>query len=149
MKSVHEFFVMSLLVATIVSCKDREENPVAPVIEYKSISATEVEQFANTVSITFAYEDFQGDLGEQDPDDYSLSIKDSRLANADWFHVPPMTPEMQELHIKGEYSVELPPLFLLGNGAQESASFSLQLTDRAGNRSNTIVTPVVLIVDSL
>ncbi|MDZ4821964.1 MAG: hypothetical protein SH856_00720 [Flavobacteriales bacterium] len=133
----------------ILACKKKEEDPAAPVIEFKSISANEVEQFNNTVSITFSYEDFQGDLGEQDPDDYSLSVKDSRLENADWFHVPPMTPDMQELHIKGEYSLELPALFLLGNGSQEAAKFTLQLTDRAGNKSNTIVSPEVLVVDSL
>lgn len=134
----------------ITSCKkDSDEKPTAPVIEFKSISAGTVEQFNNSVQITLSYEDYQGDLGRQDPDDYSLRILDARLANYDWYHIPPMTPDNQELHIKGNYVVTLDPLFLMGSGTQESTSFTLQLQDNAGNWSNTITTPVVLVVDSL
>jgi len=140
---------IGLLSICTFSCKKKEEIPTNPVISFKSISASEVEQFNNHVVIQFEYEDWQGDLGEPDPDAYSLSVKDSRLSAPDWFHIPPMTPDLQELHIKGIYSVELPPLFLLGNGSQETTVLSLQLTDRAGNISNLITTPIVLIVDSL
>jgi hypothetical protein len=51
--------------------------------------------------------------------------------------------------IKGNYVVTLDPLFLMGSGTQESTSFTIQLQDNAGNWSNTITTPVVLVVDSL
>ena len=138
-----------LLIVAFASCKKEEEVPIAPTIQFVSINATEVEQFDNNVSITFNFEDWQGDLGEPDPDAYSLSVKDSRLVNADWYHIPPMTPELQELHIKGAYTVNLTSLFLLGNGSQESVHFTLQLHDRAGNLSNEIMTPEVLVVDSL
>jgi hypothetical protein len=37
----------------------------------------------------------------------------------------------------------------MGSGTQESTSFTIQLQDNAGNWSNTITTPVVLVVDSL
>lgn len=130
-------------------CKKEEENPSAPVITFKNISSSNVEQFNNNITVTFEYEDWQGDLGEMDPDDYSLSVKDSRLPEADWFHIPPMTPDMQQLHIKGTYQVTLTPLFLLGNGSQETTELTVQITDRAGNLSNQITTPEVLIVDSL
>jgi len=60
-----------------------------------------VEEFQNNIVITFSYEDYQGDLGEMDADAYSVRIKDNRLSDYDWYHIPPMTPEMQELHIKG------------------------------------------------
>jgi hypothetical protein len=130
------------------SCKkDESADPVAPVIAFKSISQTEVDEFTNSISITFSFEDFQGDIGFTDNDQLSLKVKDSRLDTEDWFHVPPMTPDLQELHIKGEYSVELNPLFLLGNGAHETTSFTIQLVDRKGNWSNQIVSPDVLIND--
>lgn len=130
-------------------CKKDDDSPVAPVITFQSISVINVEQFNNNPIIKFAYEDFQGDLGEIDPDNYSLRVKDSRLSDYDWYHIPPMTPDLKELHIKGVYSLELPALFLLGSGTQESTSLTIQIRDRAGNWSNIISTPNVLVVDSL
>ncbi len=144
----HKLFIISLLLL-IFSCKKKEDNPVAPVIEFKNISGTEVEQFNNNLQINLTYEDYQGDLGNADPDVLTLRVKDSRLSDYDWYHVPPMTPNNEELHIKGSYSIELDPLFLMGNGTQEQTSFSVEIRDRAGNWSNAIRTPNVLIVDSL
>ena len=141
------FFLALLLLCS--ACKKEEEVPTAPVLTYKSISETEVEQFNNSITVSFEYEDHQGDLGESDPDMYSLRVRDARLPGDDWFHIPPMTPDNKELHIKGIYNLELDPLFILGNGAQEQTSFEIQVKDRAGNWSNTVKTPNVLIVDSL
>lgn len=134
-----------MLSVVLVGCKKKDEKPEPPTITFKSISHDNVEQFNNTVSITFSYEDYQGDLGETDPDAYSVRVKDDRLADYDWYHVPPMTPELKELHIKGDYALELSPLFILGNGSEEQTHFSIQIKDRAGNWSNTITTPVVII----
>ena len=131
------------------ACKKKEEHPEAPVITFKSMSASTVEQFNNSIVISFSYEDFQGDLGQQDPDDYSLRVKDARLPDYDWYHLPPMTPDMAELHIKGDYALELDPLFILGNGTEESTHFSIEVRDRKGNWSNIVETPNVLVVDSI
>lgn len=133
----------------VAGCKKKDDDPRAPVLEFKSISASTVEQFNNNLLITIQYEDVQGDIGTADPDDYSLRIKDSRLSDFDWYHLPPMTPDNQSLHIKGSYSIELDPLFLMGTGMQELTSFSIEVRDREGNWSNVVKTPNVLIVDSL
>lgn len=127
------------------SCKKEEEDPIAPVLEFKSISSTSVVQFDNEIVVTFGFEDYQGDLGHQDPDVVSLRVKDARLDEADMYHIPPMTPEQQELHITGTYSVNLNHVFLLGNGESETTKFTIQIQDRAGNWSNEVVTPVVTI----
>ena len=148
---MRKLLIISLLASiTFSGCrKDDEEINVFPVIEFVSISDTEVVEFDNEVAITFSYIDEDGDLGYQDPDTYSLRVKDSRLENFDWYHIPPMTPDMQELSISGEYTVFLNPLFLLGNGVQETTTITLQLQDRAGNWSNQIISPEILINDSL
>jgi hypothetical protein len=146
---MRKILLIALCLPLVWSCKKEDEaDSAAPVIAFKAISHTEVEEFTNNISITFAFEDFQGDIGYSDNDQLSLRVKDSRLEAEDWYHVPPMTPNLQELHIKGEYSVELNPLFLLGNGAHETTTFTLQLKDREGNWSNQIVTPDVLINDT-
>ncbi len=141
-------FVISVITIGM-GCKKDEADPVAPIITFDSISATTVEQFNNTIQIGILYEDYQGDLGRQDPDDYSLRVRDARLSDYDWYHIPPMTPNDQELHIKGKYLLELDPLFLMGTGTQESTTITIQVQDRAGNWSNSIVTPVVLVLDSI
>lgn len=145
-----KWMMMIAAFVAIASCKKNDdEKPAPPVIAFTNISATTVEQFNNSIQINFTYEDYQGDLGRQDPDDYSLRVLDARLGDYDWYHIPPMTPDEQELHIKGTYLLTIDPIFILGLSAQESTTFSLQLQDRAGNWSNIIETPVVLVVDSL
>lgn len=133
----------------LAACKKEEEINEVPEITFDSISATSVVEFDNNISITLAYKDENGDIGYQDPDTYSLRVKDSRLAEYDWYHIPPLTPEMEELNIEGTFTVELNSLFLLGNSTQETTTFTLQLKDRSGNWSNQVVSPVVMIVDSL
>lgn len=140
-----KLFAFIIIAAIAVGCKKDEEDPVAPVIVYSGISTTSVQQFDNEITVSFTYEDYQGDLGHQDPDVVSLRVKDARLSDADMYHVPPMTPDLEELHIKGTYSVRLNTLFLLGNGASESTKFYIQIQDRAGNWSNEIITPEVVI----
>ncbi|MCC6599372.1 MAG: hypothetical protein IT223_01710 [Crocinitomicaceae bacterium] len=129
----------------LLSCKKEEDLPVVPQITYRSISSTNIQSFNNEIEIGFSYEDFQGDLGNSDPDIFSLRIKDDRLSDYDWYHIPPMAPGTTPLHIKGTYSIVLKPLFLMGNGGNEATRFTLQIKDRAGNWSNQITTPVVTI----
>jgi hypothetical protein len=129
-----------------IGCKKDQEDPLAPKIEFVSISETEVVSFNNEVYITIRYEDQQGDLGNEDPDILSLRVKDARLADPDLYHVPPMTPNGEALNIKGEYRVKLNTLFLLGTGSLETTSFQLQIRDRAGNWSNTIETTSINII---
>jgi hypothetical protein len=141
--------ILFLLTGMFFSCKKEEEKPAAPIITFKSISATTAEEFNNSLKIQIDYEDFQGDLGESDPDNYSIRVKDARLSDFDWYHIPPVTPENKELHVKGTLSVELDPLFLLGVGVEEYTRFTVEIRDRQGNWSNMVTTPNVLIVDSL
>jgi len=138
--------VFLILILTMWSCSKKDEEPVAPNITFKSISASQVTEFQNAIRVIITYEDLQGDIGEPDPDTYSLRIKDDRLQGYDWYHIPPMTPDLMSLHIRGEYEVTLAPLFLLGNGSSETTRFTIQLRDRAGNWSNRIQTPSVTII---
>ncbi len=143
-------YLALILCLTHTGCKkDEEEISDIPAIAFTSLSDDSVVQFENNVSIKFTYIDGNGDIGHADPDEYALRVKDSRLADFDWYHIPPVTPNNEELNVSGSLTVELSSLFLLGNGGQESASFTVQLQDRAGNWSNQIITPVVLINDSL
>lgn len=133
----------------LIACSKEDPVDPAPVIEFQSISDEVVMEFENEIAVTFNYQDANGDLGYQDPDIYALRVKDARLLEYDWYHIPPITPEQEELQVEGSFTVYLNSLFLLGNAEQEITTFSIQVKDRAGNWSNQIITPEVLIVDSL
>lgn len=145
MRKLHIFILFCI---GFTACKKDEPSKI-PVIEFVSISHTEVEEFSNQIEVQIKYSDYDGDLGTVDADDLTLKVKDARLSEFDWYHIPPLTPDLQELQIEGTFTVELNPLFLLGNGDQETTEFSIQLRDRADNWSNQILTPTVIIRDSL
>jgi hypothetical protein len=97
-----------------------------------------VEEFSDTVTISFDYYDLSGDLGNMDPNVASLSVKDSRLENADLYHVLPLAPEGENVQIQGRLSVRLNNLFILGNDTVEELQFEVQIEDREGNWSNLL-----------
>jgi hypothetical protein len=138
-------FLHIVLILCLVSCKKEDEEPYGPTIEFVSISHTEVLQFDNQVIIQFSFLDRDGDIGHPDPDLPTLRVRDQRLSADDWYHIPPVTPDLQSLRVEGKLSVQLSALFLLGNGNQEMTRFQLQLIDRSGNWSNEIETPQVMI----
>ena len=132
-----------------VACKPDEPSPVAPEISILEVAPTTVGAYEHPIEVTLHYRDAQGDLGEADPDSASLRVRDSRLNADDWYHVPPLTPNQMELSIEGDFLVQIPPLFLLGNGDQETTTLSFQLYDRAGNASNEVTSETILILDTL
>jgi hypothetical protein len=147
MRKLFGFTVIAVLLA---GCKKEEVMPSAPEIALVSMSAQSVHEFDERVKVRFSYKDGDGDLGQGDPDDYTLWVKDARLEGTDGYHIPPLAPEGAEVPIQGELEVELNALFLLGNSGQEETSYTMYVVDRAGNRSNEFTTGTIIITtDSL
>lgn len=97
-----------------------------------------VQEFTDTVLISFDYYDFNGDLGHPDPNITSLSVKDSRLQDADLYHVIPLSPEGSNVPIQGRMTVQLNNLFILGNDTVEELLFEVLMQDQKGNWSNLL-----------
>ena len=129
----------------LFGCRKADEVDPIPVLTFEAISSTDVVQFENLIVLTLGYTDQDGDLGQADPDEHTLRIKDDRLEEYDWYHIPPLTPNLEQLNISGTFEVELTPLFLLGSGSSESTRFTVQIQDRAGHWSNPVLTPEVTI----
>ena len=127
-----------------VSCK-KDDHPVAPILGLISISSTDVPSFNNDIIVHLSYEDFQGDLGYTDADIPTLYVTDARLTAADGYPMFPVTPELQELHVKGSFSVHLNPLFIMGTDTLETTTLQFMLKDRAGNWSNAVISPLIQI----
>lgn len=139
-------FIVLCSLLILGSCDKGPELDTVPRIEFMSISTQDVPNFTNAVQVTVKYFDQDGDLGSPDPDENTVRVKDDRLPDYDWYHLQPLTPDLQALNIEGSFVLELNPLFILGNGDEEVTKFTIQVRDRAGNWSNQISTPQVRIV---
>jgi len=136
-----------LLTGLLGGCTKEVVAPIntIPLINFKSVSATTLVQFKDSLVITFEYTDGDGDIGEENPDKNDLQIKDSRLSKPDFYFVKPLAPPGSSINIKGTIAVQMKNTFLLGTANSEITTFELRLRDRAGNWSNSIVTPVITI----
>ena len=136
------------LMLMLMACRKEEQAGGAPEIALLDTAPLEVVQFGERVRVRFSYKDADGDLGNADPDIHDLEVKEARLAQPDFHHVPPISPEGASVAVQGELEVELNPLFVLGNGTQEYTTYTLRIRDRAGNWSNSITTPTITIVQA-
>ncbi len=128
------------------SCKKDEEDVNTPVISDLKVEPDTVVEFIDTVVISFSYVDRNGDLGEPDPNVNTVSVKDSRLQNADWYHLAPIAPLDASVPIEGTLKIKLNNLFIIGNADKETLNFTVQIHDREGNISNELFSHDVVVV---
>ena len=132
-----------LLLSLISACKKDDSLPAAPSIKLLSVSSTDLLQFKDSLVITLEYQDANGDIGEDNPDQNDLMVKDRRLSNADYYFIKPLSPPSSNIKIKGVIAVQIKNTFLLGTGNSEITQFDIKLKDRAGNWSNSVSTPEI------
>lgn len=126
-----------------MACNKEHSN--IPEITNLTVEPMLVEEFTDTVTITFDYYDYNGDLGHPDPNITSLSVKDSRLQFEDLYHVQPLAPEDANVPIQGRLSVRLNNLFILGNDTMEQLQFEVMMQDRAGNWSELVESDTITV----
>jgi hypothetical protein len=137
MKTLRWLYIGLLLVLTF-GCKDVlvSNESVIPNVKILTISPLVVKQFQDSLTIQIAYKDGDGDLGDYSADSFSIFLRDSRLADWDRFHLPPLAPENTSVSIEGTFDLKLKNVFLLSNSNSETVYFELYLKDRSGNKSN-------------
>jgi len=133
-------------IALLHGCK-KDEVSEAPTISIANLSSYSVVEYTNAIEVTINYEDHQGDIGTTDPDEHSLFVSDERFAEQDGYHIDPLTPDLQSLHVRGSLRVSLRPLFIMGNDSIETTRLTFELRDRAGNVSNRVMTEEITIVN--
>lgn len=146
-----EILTVAVLVLAFISCKkDKAAKydpiiPKEPRIEIDRVSPHIINEFDDIV-FTIFYEDGDGDLGDLDPDIKSLHITDNRFPITHEFHVQPLAPDDINAVIRGNLVVTLKNVILQNqNAASEKVTFSVQLKDREGNWSNSVVSPEITI----
>ena len=133
------FILLSVLI--ISSCEKEEDSLFN--ISLLSTSPISLQEFQENIIVEIEYEHSKGFMGFYDPDYLSLEVKDSRLANADYYHLIPLNPPDNELEIKGIIKLEIDAPFILGSGNLETLFFTMRIQDREGKWSNDISTPLI------
>ena len=125
----------------VFSCsKDKE---TLFIIQIESTTPTELQEYQENIIVNIEYEHSEGFMGFYDPDYLSLEVKDSRLLNADYYHLIPLNPPDNELSIRGTIKLEIDAPFILGSGNLETLFFTIRIQDREGEWSNDVSTPLI------
>ena len=131
-----------LLSVFIISSCEKEDDSLFN-ISLLSTSPISLQEFQENIIVEIEYEHSKGFMGFYDPDYLSLEVKDSRLSNADYYHLIPLNPPDNELEIKGIIKLEIDAPFILGSGNLETLFFTMRIQDREGEWSNEISTPLI------
>ena len=126
------------------SCAKDEEEEIFN-ISLLNTFPTEIIEFQENIYVRLFYQHPEGFIGFSDPDYLSLEVKDSRLSQADYYHIIPVTPPDNSLSITGELLVEIDSPFLFGNGLMELVNFTIRIQDQNLNWSNSITTPNITV----
>ncbi len=140
MRKVSYFLICFLL---LLSC-NKEEDPVFH-LDLISVAPTQLTEFQENLIVEIEYEHSKGFMGFYDPDYLSIEVKDSRLTNADFYHLIPLNPPENNLSIKGVIGLEIDSPFILGTGNLETLFYTIRIQDRNGEWSNEISTPLITV----
>ena len=107
-----------LVIASLLfsSCKKDEEETIFR-INLIDTFPVEIIEFQENIYVRLSYQHPEGYIGFSDPDYLSLEVKDSRLSQADYYHIIPVTPPNNSLSVTGELLVEIDSPFVFGNGS--------------------------------
>ena len=147
LKRGYIYVLTCLSFVLINSCTKYEEvkESEKPSITYSMITPINIKEFKDSVQITIKYKDGNGDLGDENPDELNIYVKDNRLDKADFYHLHALAPPGTSIAIDGTLNIKLKNTFLIGSGNSETTSYEVKLKDRAGNWSNAITTEMVTI----
>lgn len=144
MKNV--FYIFSLLlVAGLTSCKEDGGEIFSPVpeIELISVSPTQVVAFRDSIVFEISYTDGDGDLGSMTEN--NLFIEDDRIQVTHGFRVQEIVPNGERVPITGTLRVILPNTIITDGSTSQSVTFMVYMKDQAGNESNHIASPPIMV----
>jgi hypothetical protein len=133
-----------LIVSLFTACKEAEVKNSFSISVIEMIPS-EIIEFEENINVRISYSHAKGFIGFSDPDYLSLEVKDSRLSNADYYHLIPLNPPQSEVSITGEIDIEVDAPFIFGNGNTETLTFTIRIQDKDKNWSNKITTGLITV----
>ena len=132
-------------IVLLFSCKKEQVISDTPIIEFKSISPATVQEYSDDIIITISYSDGDGDLGENNPDIHNLFVEDNRNGIVYQFRIPHLAPDNNSIAIEGDFNITINGSGITDESSIQQVNYAIYVTDRAGNKSNTITTSTITI----
>ena len=155
------FKIWILLVFFLISCTDNAEETQAPILNFSSISKTNMRQGAineDSLWVEFTLEDNDGDIGFGNTSkNRDITVKDLRTnLISDEFKLPDL-PSTTGKKINATVSVlilttcclfpeNIPPCSSPPNYPTDTIVYEIQVKDKAGHWSNAIQTPPIILI---
>ena len=142
-------------------CLKTEEFPTTPAIQFKSF-----EFFGDSASLIISFTDGDGDIGLDDSDNAppfdtgsayynNFFLEHSEKVDGVWqpvtfeepihYRIPRITPTGQNKTLEGEIAVAIDPFPLFITGNSDTVRYTIELVDRALNRSNIASTGTIIV----
>lgn len=142
--------LLTVLIAFVFSSCKKEDgedfNDPNPVIDLNGVSPSIATEFSDSLVFSIHYRDNDGDLGENDPAVKNLYLKDNRIGIVYSYRIQQLAPSGSNVPIEGDLNVVLSTIARIDTTlAQETATFSIYVKDRADHTSNTITTGSITI----
>jgi hypothetical protein len=144
------------LAALLGACVQPPEYPIEPVLTFRAISATTLDLSApEEVFLSIDFTDGDGDLGQgnaEDPDADTVKnviVEDSRVPGFPiLYHIDEVVPRSSVQAISGRIDLRFNPGFFacLNGEVADTLTLSVKVVDRAGNESNVVRTPELLLL---
>ena len=139
-------FITIVFLALMASCKkDQTVISAVPEITFLTVAPTTVIEFQDSLVFTISYNDGDGDLGENSADVKNLFLTDNRIGITYTYRIRQLAPDGANIAIQGNLNTVLKNIAVTDSSAQQQATFSIYVVDRAGNKSNTVNSPVITI----
>lgn len=137
-------FIILFFLTIIASCKkEQTEISAVPEITFVSVTPIAAKEFQDSLIFTISYKDGDGDLGENSPDVKNLFLTDNRIGITYSYRIQQLAPDGANIAIQGNLNTVLKNIAITDSSNQQQATFSIYVTDRAGNMSNTVTSSVV------
>lgn len=148
MKVIEIIFIPVVVMSVITGCKKegKDFSDPVPQLSFVSVTPASATEFSDSLVFTIRYRDNDGDLGENSPDAENLFLKDNRIGIEYAYRVQQLAPTGSQVPIEGNLQVVLNTIARTDTTlAQETATFSIYMKDRAGHKSNTVTSSPVTI----
>ena len=135
-----------VLITGLFSCK--KDEPLishTPEIEFVTVTPTSYPQYSGDITFTVFYKDGDGDLGEDTPAAKNLFLTDSRNNVTYKYRVQQLAPSGSSIAIEGKLNVALSGTGITDASTSQTVTYSIYVTDRAGNKSNTVTSDAITI----
>ncbi len=137
---IYRGIFLSIVILCCGLSSNAQKNLLGPVPALKFLSCSSaVTANQDSIQISIAYTDGDGDLGENDPDTKNLFVIDERNGMKYSFRVQQLYKLNESAAIKGKLNIFVDKAMILNPEAEsEEIIYTLYMKDRAGNESNHI-----------